>query len=460
MVKVVNQTEELGYNDYCFYVNGEGNLLINYLKPDQVVIDVGANTGEWGEVALKIQPKISLICFEPVPTIYQELLKRLEPYTDQLYEYGLSDREGTGLFYFYEENWQIGGLYDREANRDFPVKKIDVKLTTLDAFCTAHNIDNIDFLKIDTEGSEFSVLKGAKNLLQENRIKAVQFECGSTYSDGPGVRVKEVMQLLAQAGYVIFRIFSEGLVHISRWEDELENNNYCNYFAIVPSMTPNHGVMANLSEFFPKQIDLANVGQWPQALQLGFCAFNTSVDMSHFIWFFKNQFKIEIAVETGTNYGATAAFLSSIFKEVHTIEASEKYYNHAQRILSDLSNVHAYLGSSDELLKTILPTISSKRTLFYLDAHWEKYWPLLNELEEIGKTHRDNCAIVIDDVRVPQRTDIGYDEYDGKVCSYEYVKDHLNQVFSEYSFHYIIPCVLNTRAKLIVYPKYWNELFA
>jgi len=91
-----------------------------------------------------------------------------------------------------------------------------------------------------------------------------------------------------------------------------------------------------------------------------------------------------------------------------------------------------------------------------LDAHWEQHWPLLDELRQIARTHKDNCIIVIDDFKVSGRSDIPYDFYaiDGGhlECSLPYIKKDLDQVFSKYTIHYVIPKNLEMRAKLLVIP--------
>ena len=80
---------------------------------------------------------------------------------------------------------------------------------------------------------------------------------------------------------------------------------------------------------------------------------------------------------------------------MHTIEITADTYRKSEESCSrHPPNVHCYLGSSDEVLKGLLPRLSNKTALFYLDAHWEDHWPLRNELIEISKTHRDNCIIV------------------------------------------------------------------
>ena len=116
------------------------------------------------------------------------------------------------------------------------------------------------------------------------------------------------------------------------------------------------------------------------------------------------------------------------------------------------------MGSSPDLLKDLLPSLQHERILCYLDAHWNEYWPLLDEIKEIGKTHRDNCIIVVDDVLVPGRKDIPFDSYHDHPCSHEYVKSQLQEVFTEYQYLYVIPRNPEMRAKFVAYPKEWKEI--
>ena len=107
-----------------------------------------------------------------------------------------------------------------------------MKTITLDSFCKKNQILHIDFLKIDTEGSELGVLLGAHNLLTNKQIEIIQFEYGGTYPDA-GITLKEVYNLLEKNGYRVFRIIPNGLIQISRWRDALENARYSNYLAIA-----------------------------------------------------------------------------------------------------------------------------------------------------------------------------------------------------------------------------------
>jgi hypothetical protein len=180
--------------------------------------------------------------------------------------------------------------------------------------------------------------------------------------------------------------------------------------------------------------------------------FNCAIEMSVFFQYLKNVLHIDTVFETGTLVGHTSRYFGSLFKTVHTVEISKEYYLKAKDFLSSFSNVNVHFGNSPDVLRQILPSLKDRSIVFYLDAHWEDYWPLLDELDEISKTHRDNCIIVIDDIMVPGRQDIKFDSYNGIGCSYEYVKSKLDLIFSLYSIHYLIPKDLQYRAKLVIKP--------
>ncbi len=122
------------------------------------------------------------------------------------------------------------------------------------------------------------------------------------------------------------------------------------------------------------------------------------------------KFKIKNIIETGTSKGDSTKEFSKMIENVYTIESVKKTYLFSKEILKDFDNVKIYLGSSPDVLRKILPFIKGN-TLFFLDAHWGYYFPIIDELKEISKINSfSKSVIVIHDFYVPKK-DFGFDSY-------------------------------------------------
>jgi predicted O-methyltransferase YrrM len=181
-------------------------------------------------------------------------------------------------------------------------------------------------------------------------------------------------------------------------------------------------------------------------------SFNKGPEVALVVAQLKKDYALTDVVETGTYKGNTTALFGYLFDNVYSIEINERFYKSSTEALKEMPNIQVIFGSSEEVLAKLLPTLEGRRILFYLDAHWGKYWPLLDELEEISKTHKDNCVIIIDDVLVPNEPKIAYDTYQGQALSYEYVQDKIKKIFTNYSVHYIIPKNIRSKGKLLILP--------
>lgn len=192
-------------------------------------------------------------------------------------------------------------------------------------------------------------------------------------------------------------------------------------------------------------------------------AFNTDTVVSDTVVQLVKDLKIDCIVETGTFHGKTTCYLAEEFPSllIYTIEVKFDTFLIAEKNLKSFSNVKQFCGSSEMILKDILPTLSGKRILFYLDAHWEDYWPLLDELKKISTTHQNTCCIIIDDFKVPNRP-FKYDSYKGQPLDIYYVGAGLKEIFSSpFSFYN----EKSTRkggavGKLYCMPKEWKELIS
>ena len=174
----------LNYENY--YLSGEKFFLHTILKKyvDQrqpIFFDIGANTGDYSlELSLEF-PDANIYAFEPNPISYRVLQSKVKLLNVHCFNIGLGSSES--YLNFYTNKNDLGSSHasiykevitDIHKYKNFASFKIIT--TNLDAFCVENDIGCIDVLKIDTEGNEFDILKGAKNLLLENRINLIQFE--------------------------------------------------------------------------------------------------------------------------------------------------------------------------------------------------------------------------------------------------------------------------------------------
>ena len=102
-------------------------------------------------------------------------------------------------------------------------------LKTLDDFCAENEVTEIGYLKIDVEGHELNVLRGAHRMLEEGRIRFVQFEFGEANIDSRTF-VRDFFEVLGP-DFDLYRIVSNGLRKIPTYHPGLEVFATINYLA-------------------------------------------------------------------------------------------------------------------------------------------------------------------------------------------------------------------------------------
>jgi FkbM family methyltransferase len=209
-------------------------FLLHALRPDEIFVDVGANVGDYSKEVIASYPGTQAFLFEPHPQTFQKLenesaLKAARKFNiafgEKLEKINFYDRSdisgGSSHASFYKE--VISGIHNQN-----PVG-FEVEVKTLDSFCSDYNILKIDFLKIDTEGHELAVLKGAKNLIAQQKIQLIQFEFNEmnvvsrTY-------MRDFVELLSN--YQLHRVVPDGYFPLNNCVQDIEIFGFQNILAI------------------------------------------------------------------------------------------------------------------------------------------------------------------------------------------------------------------------------------
>lgn len=195
----------------------------------RIVVDAGANRGEWSWAALESWPACQVHAFEVAPRTYESLAAALAPRFGERFLprcEGLSQSVGTATMYYHPEDDRLTSDMVRHRGDAVP---FEARLTSLDDFCDRQSIEKIDFLKIDVEGAEYKVMQGARRLIGQRAISCIQFEYGA-FSIQTRILLRDYFDLL-QDGYFIGKIFPN-YVDFGDYDWRSENFRFSNYLCV------------------------------------------------------------------------------------------------------------------------------------------------------------------------------------------------------------------------------------
>jgi hypothetical protein len=161
----------------------------------------------------------------------------------------------------------------------------------------------------------------------------------------------------------------------------------------------------------------------------------------------RDLFNIDTAIETGTCFGSTTKFLGKHFKKVISIEINNEYLEVARSFLRPDRNIHTYCGASEKILGKLLdyPEPVNDKSIFFLDAHWEDYFPLRDELRIIAE-HKIRPVIAIHDFQVPGQPGLSFDSYGGQPLTFEWLKSSFDDIYGAGGYDYYYNTELNSSA--------------
>jgi FkbM family methyltransferase len=217
----------------------EFEVISELVRPGNIAVDIGANVGVYAvQLSRLCGPTGHVWAFEPVPDTYWRLretlaLNRCDNVSP--IKGAVSDEDGTvrmGLFEPQFAEWNSIGnhlMHTADGTPVSPDQSVEVPALTLDKFCEAKGIERINFMKVDVEGFEYSVFRGAQRLLREHRVDYICFEISKEPLYGAGVESRNVFGELKAHGYAAYRYDT----NTSRFQGPIQDTSelWMNFFA-------------------------------------------------------------------------------------------------------------------------------------------------------------------------------------------------------------------------------------
>jgi FkbM family methyltransferase len=195
------------------YERDTQDVILKFLPETGTFIDVGANIGALAIPIAKARPQVSVICIEADSNIHhflQENLNRNGCGRVQVVSCvaGATDGQFVAFYRAPDDKFGMGSLGPQFCN-----VPIMLPQQSLDNILTRMDIHQVDVIKIDVEGAEEGVLRGAQRLLASERPPIVVFEF-TDWAEAriPGQQPGDAQAFLLASGYHLFRVERGGAV--------------------------------------------------------------------------------------------------------------------------------------------------------------------------------------------------------------------------------------------------------
>lgn len=222
MLQYLDKFDSLGLKRKEIYEPWETGIIKRNLKPSNTFVDIGAHIGYYTVLASGlVGPGGHVFAFEPAPENHAVLLKNTASLSNvKIYESAASSISGIADLY-------LSPINSGDNRLSLPTDKYDkitVKTIRLDELFTDHS--SIDFVKIDAQGHELSVLKGMNRIICCSQHLKMLIEYEPVLLDGNGVRPELFLETLR--GWYEFSI-SSSKTHDYR-KCTIKNKKHCNLY--------------------------------------------------------------------------------------------------------------------------------------------------------------------------------------------------------------------------------------
>lgn len=179
-----------------------------FLPEDPVIVEAGAKFGTDTKKMSLFWPKGRIFTFEPVPELYSATVHNTRNYRNvKCCPLALSERSGEDTL-FVSSGKSVGASSLLRPNVHLNIhpdtffnSEIEVRTISIDDFAEQENISAVDFLWLDTQGTELAIMKGAPRIMKTVKLIHTEVSLMEVYDNAP--LYAEVRQWLESQGFCV-----------------------------------------------------------------------------------------------------------------------------------------------------------------------------------------------------------------------------------------------------------------
>jgi FkbM family methyltransferase len=195
------------------FENIESQFVERFLKPGMIVLDIGAHHGYYTLLASqKVGPEGCVIAFEPSPRERRRLLQHLRMNSCanvRIEEMALGDAKGRAEFHIVKgKETGCNSLRPPEVRQSTAT---EVEVARLDDYLRQKDLAVVDFVKMDVEGAELAVLKGATHFLERRPRPVIFCEVQDVRTRAWGYPARDIVEFLRGKGFRWYILSAQGI---------------------------------------------------------------------------------------------------------------------------------------------------------------------------------------------------------------------------------------------------------
>jgi FkbM family methyltransferase len=194
------------YSDLEIGTDLERDLILKLNINPRIMFDVGANYGQTAISYRTIFKDAIIYSFEPFKETYKKLVENTKPFDIICEPIAFGNVISTKNILLNNDS-QLNSLNQESEQNEG--ETIDVQ--TIDYYCREKNIDQIDVLKIDTEGYELNVLKGAENMIKNKSIKSILCEVSLSPKNTHNSKLVDIINFLFEHNYQMIGLYETNI---------------------------------------------------------------------------------------------------------------------------------------------------------------------------------------------------------------------------------------------------------